>query len=519
MSLRKLSELIPLPDEDLQQVLDYAATLSKQEAADHFNNLLGESPQSIDFISSFNSRRLDPTSRSSSKAPPLSADSSSVPKAARKHPKKKANLHALPARQVDNNYAAPGTAYTKKNEDDYITRKSNSGTSTPNNGFSLDSKPAAVQAPTSKPPPSASGSLISDFKSKSTPTTRSSSPALSSSKNTKVTITGGTSMHGASTVLTELDAAIRSLEISTNSTLLPDAKKRACNCVGARHPLLTAAPNCLNCGKVICVREGLGPCTFCGESLLSAVEVQGMIRELREERGREKMLLDNSSHRRAEVSKKPAAFAAPKEVAMSPAEAAAKEHRDRLLGFQAQNAKRTMVRDEAADFETPATAGVNIWASPAERARTLKRQQKVLAEQEWSARPEYEKRRQVVSIDLVKGKVMKKMAAVEKPVFQHAHSESEEEVGEYPLAVVSGKSGAGKGTFSKNPLLKGLIKPTWTGSGKGTGKQAEAGPVVKRKTWSRVQDSLDDNEDIILDGGAFGGRAAERREADEPAGS
>ncbi|KAK2627701.1 hypothetical protein QTJ16_002347 [Diplocarpon rosae] len=520
MSLQKLSKLLSLPEEDLQQVLDYAATLSKQEAADHFNNLLGESPQSIEFISSFNSRRLDPTSKSSSTASPPPAESSSVPKVSRKHPKKKANLHALPARKVDNNYVAPGTAYTKKDEDDYMTRKPNSGTSTPNNAFSLDPNPVAIHAPRSKPPPSSSGSLISDLKSKSTPKTRTSSPAPSSSKSTKVNITGGTSMHGASTVLTELDAAIRSLEISTNSTLLLDSKKRACNCIGVRHPLLTAAPNCLNCGKVICVKEGLGPCTFCGEPLLSAVELQGMIRELREERGREKMLLDNSSHRRAEVSKKPAAFAASKDVAMSPAEAAAKEHRDRLLGFQAQNAKRTTVRDEAADFETPATAGVNIWASPAERARTLKRQQKVLAEQEWSARPEYEKRRQVVSIDLVKGKVVKKMAAVEKPLFQHVHSESEEEeTGDHPLAEVSGNAGSGKGTFSKNPLLKGLIKPVWAGSGTGRGKEVEGEPVVKIKTWSRVQDSLDDNEDVILDGGAYGGRAADRRETDEPAGS
>lgn len=201
---------------------------------------------------------------------------------------------------------------------------------------------------------------------------------------------------------------------------------------------------------------------------------------------------------------------------MSPAEAAAKEHRDRLLGFQAQNAKRTTVRDEAADFETPATAGVNIWASPAERARTLKRQQKVLAEQEWNARPEWEKRRQVVSIDLVKGKVMKKMAAVEKPKFELRHSESDEEVGEpdYPLSEVSANA-HGKGTFSRNPLMKGLIKPVY---GKGNGKDKEAGhSIEKRYTWRRVQDSLEDNEEVILDGGAFGGNAGHRRETDEPA--
>ena len=318
-------------------------------------------------------------------------------------------------------------------------------------------------------------------------------------------------MHGASNVLSELDSAIRTLEISTNASLL-DNEKRKCNCIGTRHPLLAAAPNCLHCGKVICVKEGLGPCTFCGEPLLSAVEIQGMIRELREERGREKMALDATSHRRAEISKKPAPFTTPKEnTDLSPAELKAKEHRDRLLGFQAQNARRTTVRDEAADFETPMTGGGNIWASPAERAKILKKQQKVLAEQEWNARPEYEKRRQVVSIDLVKGKVVKKMGAVERPV--HVESESEEDAEEVMLSQGSGdKKG---GTFSQNPLLGGLIKPVYD-SGSGKGKEKDLS-TPRKKTWRRVQDDFDDNEAVILDGGVYGGKTAEATRGDEPA--
>lgn len=226
-----------------------------------------------------------------------------------------------------------------------------------------------------------------------------------------------------------------------------------------------------------------------------------MIRELREERGREKMLFDNASHRRAEVSKKPAPFSAPKIVDMSPAEAKAKEHRDKLLNFQAQNAARTTVRDEAADFDYAPTGGVNQWASPAERAKQLKKQQKVLAEQEWNARPEYEKRRQVVSIDLVKGKITKKMSAVEKPKF-YAEEEEQETYEPLPLSSTSGNKGAG--TFARNPLLGGLIKPVWI-SGTVKGKDIEDGePKVRRKTWRRVQDDLDDNEAVILDGGAFG---------------
>ena len=502
MSLAQLARLLPLPESDLQQVLDYAATLSKEETVGHFKNLLGASRETLEFISSFNSRRKDPASKPLSEQ--TTQSDSGVPRPVRAPKKKKPLLHTPAPRQVQNNYAAQGKAYVKKDEDDYISKRpTSSGASTSTHASVPQPKAEVVPATISRAPPSAAGSLISDLKPKSAPTSRGtsrkSSPAPS---KTKVNITGGTSMQGGSTVLRELDAAIRSLEISTNSTLL-DNEKRKCNCIGARHPLLTAAPNCLNCGKVICVKEGLGPCTFCGAPLLSATEIQGMIRELREEAGREKMALDASIHRRAEVSKTPAPFATPKggDVSfMSPAEVKAKEHRDKLLGFQAQNARRTTVRDEAADFETPITGGLNMWASPAERAKQLKKQQKVLAEQEWNARPEYEKRRQVVSIDLVKGKVVKRMGAAEKP--PQPQSDSEEDVEDLPMSDMSGNKGGG--AFSRNPLLGSLIKPVYNSD-----KEKDIGgeSAEKKKTWRRVQDDLEDNEDIILDGGVYGGEA------------
>lgn len=520
MSLAQLAKVLPLPGEDLQQVLDYANTLSPQGAVEHFNALLGETPQSIEFISSFNARRKPPPAPIPSQPSTNTTDSyDGVPKASRRPPKKKAPLHSLTPRQVENNFALQGTAYNKKDDEEYMTQRP-SRTSTPGNASSLSSKPAATQAPVARAPPSAAGSLISDFKTKSSSSSRNisqtnsrnASPAPKKTTNTKVTLTGGQSMHGASSTLSTLDSAIRALEISTNSSLLLPAAKRRCNCIGARHPLLAAAPNCLNCGKVICVKEGLGPCTFCNTPLLSAQEVQSMIHELRRERGEEKMALDANAQRKPEVSKAPAPFSKPKEGSnLSPAEAAALAHRDKLLNFQSQNAKRTTVHDEAADFEVP-TAGQSMWASPKERARQLKVQQKVLAEQQWNALPEYDKRRQVVSIDVVKGKVVKRMAAVEKPNFETQFSENEDDGDVEVLKETSGNLSAG-GNFSRNPLLgSGLIKPVWSAreaDGKGKGKETDTNKAEnepKRSTWRRVQDDLDDNEAVILDGGAFGDR-------------
>ncbi|OTA63268.1 zf-C2HC5-domain-containing protein, partial [Hypoxylon sp. EC38] len=505
MSTSQLSKLLPLPDAELKQVLDYAATLSKLEAVEHFRNLLGESPEAVDFIATFNSKRQDPKT-STATSSKHSSSIGAVPKHVRVPKKQKTPLHTPAPRQVTNLDPGPGKVYNKDAEGDYIARRTSPAVTLDESGIQKKlSSQKSTAPPSPRPPPSATGRLISDAgtsKQRSTPTSRSSTPT----PKAKAHISGGTAMHGASTALADLDDAIRVLEMTTNPTQGTDNAARRCNCVAARHPLLAAAPNCLNCGKVVCVKEGLGPCTFCGTALLSTTEIQSMIRELREERGRERMAADREAHRKAEVSRTPTAFSKSRDVSGETSEAQAKaqakalEQRDRLLGFQAQNARRTTVRDEAADFDV---SGVmtgtdnNIWATPEERARELKRQQRVLREMEWNARPDYEKRRQVVSIDLVGGKVVRKMAAVERP-------ESPEDDAQINpiLEETNGNRGGGTGgAFSKNPLLGSLIKPVFNAKGKG-GQLEGRDPRATR--WRRVQDDLDDNEAVILDGGAYG---------------
>ncbi|KAI0892108.1 zf-C2HC5-domain-containing protein [Annulohypoxylon nitens] len=510
MSVSQLYRLLPLPNDELQQILDYATTLSKSEAAEHFRNLLGESPEAVDFISTFNSRRQGPKSSASTNTSASGIEP--VPKPVRTTKKQKAQLHTPAARQVTNQGPAPGTVYNKDVEGDYIARRPNHPTTPGGSGHPKKQQlsQSSQQPTTSLPPklpPSATGHLISDVpkpKQRSTPTSRSSTPA----PKTKIHISGGTAMHGASTTLTDLDDAIRVLEMTTNPSQGTDAANRRCNCVASRHPLLAAAPNCLSCGKVVCVKEGLGPCTFCGAPLLSPAEVQLMIRELRDERGREKMAADREAHKKAEVSKKPAPFSKPRGAPSDVSEAQAKalENRDRLLSFQAQNARRTTVRDEAADFDVTGAitgTGNNIWATPEERAQEVKRQQKILREMEWNARPDYEKRRQVVSIDLVGGKVVRKMAAIERPESPENTTQSGENLEK--TSVV--REDATGGAFSKNPLLGSLIRPIFDVKGKGARLEGRDPKVIR---WRRVQDDLDDNEAVILDGGAYSGHSSLR---------
>ncbi|KAF2277585.1 zf-C2HC5-domain-containing protein [Westerdykella ornata] len=493
-AILQLSKLLPLDDESLRQIVSYAESLPPKEAAEHLQNLLGDSPKALEFITSFNNRRNQQSNAASKTASGSSI--SEVPKA--KPRKKKAERFGqLPPPRQPENYGDVSGGYLKPVEEDYLAASPRSRSPKP----PAASQPPAQATKPAKLPPSAAGQLISDVRS-----SRNSSPKPKS----KVTIQGGTPMHGASTVLSDLDAAIKSLEIQTNLTLssAQDNERRKCNCMATRHPLLDAAPNCLNCGKIICVKEGIGPCTFCNTPLLSSSEIQSMVRVLKDERGKEKMAMNNASQRRAEVSSTPRPFSTPRErtpASSTPASDSenekltkAKQHRDKLLAFQAQNARRTQVHDEAADFETP-TAGLSMWASPQERAMQLKRQQKALREQEWNSRPEYEKRKVVASLDLVGGKVVKRMTTVERP----RTPEPDEDIPELANPTVNDVQ-SGQGPFSRNPLLGGLIRPTIRPDDKGKGKAKEG---LKKQTWRRVQDDNEDNEQWILDGGAYGGQA------------
>ncbi|KAF8250483.1 hypothetical protein K440DRAFT_653613 [Wilcoxina mikolae CBS 423.85] len=523
-----------LSDEELLQTISYAASLSSpSEVADHFKNLLGESAESLTFISDFNSHLSSPapsqtpTPRTSS---PANADTTHprTQKRGKKGGKPSIHKFAQAPRLANDGqealFANPQGVYNKKDkdiEDEYYTgpsRKptpksekqkqpaveaSSSSSSKPTSTPSLTS--TSSYAAVSKPP----GKLVSDALAPKMQQQQQKQPP----KQEKYiyTTTGGTPMRGATAELTDLESALRALEISTNPTL--NTTRRLCPCQGMTHEVLQATPNCLSCGKIICLQEGLGPCTFCQTPLLSSDEVQDMVRSLREEAGREKMAINATLNKRVDVAKTPRGDG-------DQSLQKAKEHRDRLLGFQATSAQRTKIIDQAADFETPTSAGgLNQWATPSERALQLKRQQKTMRMMDWHAKEAYEKRKVVASIDLKGRRVVKEMRTIEAPPEE---SESEEEIVERDDSLGRGgkqtTTTSERGMYSRNPLLKGLIKPVYTPPGKGKEKMDDAlgsvggysnlvSSVVRtagNEGWRRVQDDLEDNERVILDGGLSG---------------
>lgn len=506
----RLAQFLPLDEESLQQILTYSAGLSKEASAEHLKDLLGDSPAVFEFIASFNSRREaqdppPPRSGESVAASTASAAnrSNNGKGAATKRGGKKgqASLHSSGPPRTPENYGNVVGGYRKGDQDeDYIStarsRSNNAGLSMepatflrPSPRESTVSSRNTSPAPKNKAPPSASGPVISELlpnvKSKSAKQSsrQAGSGAASPSKNSLTT-----------NDISDLTAAIAALEVSTNPTLSNEDRK--CTCYATIHPLFDPAPNCLNCGKIICSLEGLQPCTFCGTPLLSNEEVQSMIRELRAERGQEKMRAHNEGVQRSGGPGPGPGLGSSSQLD------AAKAHRDRLLNFQAQNARRTRVVDEAADFETPNLSST-LWMSPAQRALALKKQQRVLREMEEKARPEWEKKKTIMSLDIKGGRVTKVYHAA--PTGLTPSGEEEEDTkSEEDLAHAEGQQHTGREAFSHNPLLAsgGLLRPVWKGNS--GGKPAEGRKERKPQTWRRVQDDNDDNEQWILDGGIHG---------------
>ena len=228
-AITQLSNLLPLDQDSLKQIIDYTLALPKDAAAEHLKNLLGDSPKALEFISSFNARRDAPTTATPTPAPaPAPAESSRKPR------KKKPPLNKLPPPRLPEDYGNTLGAYQKKEEEDYMGGSKRSRPEpTLAKTLALSDQPDARQlpkvaptasTPAAKPPPSASGHLISDLpnvRSGSRTSSRTSSPA----PKTKINVAGGNAMHGASTTLQDLvwHSFLFKGDLLTTSRTLPSA--------------------------------------------------------------------------------------------------------------------------------------------------------------------------------------------------------------------------------------------------------------------------------------------------------
>lgn len=225
---------------------------------------------------------------------------------------------------------------------------------------------------------------------------------------------------------TEKVDLVRDLEAALQSLSVNGRNRKACDCMGAKHGLLEMAPNCLNCGRIVCNKEGIGPCLFCEQPLLPNEQLEQLLRVL------ESQKLDVLST----MGKKALAAAgitheAPTNLGRSSAQAQA--NLDRLLGYQENDAVRTRIIDQAGDADLP-SSGVNRWATIEEQAEQLRLQQQRLRKLEYERKVRAGQGRKVLSIDVRGNRVF---ASVDDAPFE---SDDDEEQGE-TKAVVEGEEG------------------------------------------------------------------------------
>lgn len=108
---------------------------------------------------------------------------------------------------------------------------------------------------------------------------------------------------------------------------------RPCACMGTIHDVIG---NCLHCGKIACEQEQGGRCSFCGEAITLPISYDEALQQ-----------------------------------GLDEATLTAIAHKDKLLRFDRENAKRTHVHDAQADYYTN-----DSWLTPEERQKAREAMEK-----------------------------------------------------------------------------------------------------------------------------------------------
>lgn len=352
--------------------------------------------------------------------------------------------------------------------------------------------------------------------------------------------------------LRDIEAALNDLEVEKASAELDQnvsSTRRVCNCMATRHPLFEVAPNCLNCGKIICSKEGLQPCSFCGRELLSAKEKNEIVKILRsekelldvkKEKPTDKAVQSQPSHMKPKKGIKVSVSTGEnlwkaQEAALKKAEEErkrlnelkeqdlqrqkeleeqvkeleryektkdinpdllkAQERLDTLLNFQATGAERTRIIDNAADFDMPLQSSGSMWLSPVERALQLKKQQKQQRKYDEQKKQRTGRTKKVVEMVIKDGKV--KM--VEKHV-EVSTAEDDQQIEDLQEEIQQEKLdeelALAKNTWDYENDEKKWKKPVYVGSGL---SKAEPAPQTQNLSkHSKVQFGESNSDELLV---------------------
>lgn len=413
-SVNAISNILPIDRETCGEIVDYTLTLSKDhEIQEHLLNLLGESDETLAFLANFIALKNEADSASSKLSTAKftnkpGKDSSPIP------------LKVRTQKNLNKAWTPPPT----NSSENKLKGRLNNNTTSKTTSELFDLKALSASPKQSK-----------------------------SSKKKRIDN------------LQDIEAVLNDLELSTNQLDLESSKvtRRKCACMGRRHPLFEVAPNCLNCGKIICAKEGLQPCSFCGKELLSSkdkIEIISLLQEekngieskrlsanngpqdksshqqhqqknknskivvtlnagenlwkaqdtalqkMKADKKKNQELLDKIQKEKEEISQQAKELQHYENTSkINPELLKAQERLESLLNFQASGAERTKIIDNASDFEMPNSNSGNMWLSPVERALHLKKQQKQLRKYEENKKSRTGRGNKTVEMVIKDGKV------------------------------------------------------------------------------------------------------------------
>ncbi|KAG7210769.1 hypothetical protein KM043_012263 [Ampulex compressa] len=122
--------------------------------------------------------------------------------------------------------------------------------------------------------------------------------------------------------------------------------RHKCNCEAKKHVLIN---NCRNCGRIVCVQEGAGPCFFCGELVCSPEQQAILASNTKQADSLYNKLMDQKPNKGLEESLK---------------------QRDKLLEYDRNSSRRTKVIDDESDYYQ----SNSVWLSAAEREKLQKQE-------------------------------------------------------------------------------------------------------------------------------------------------
>ncbi|XP_043278932.1 activating signal cointegrator 1 [Venturia canescens] len=126
--------------------------------------------------------------------------------------------------------------------------------------------------------------------------------------------------------------------------------RHKCDCEAKTHTLVN---NCINCGRIVCAQERAGPCLFCGSLVCTPNQQQILSNNSKQSNTLYNKLMDQ----------KPAKISDD-----------AIKHRDKLLEFDRNSARRTEVIDDESDYYQTSNSG---WLSKSEREKVQKREEEL----------------------------------------------------------------------------------------------------------------------------------------------